>query len=218
MTYDSLAEIWLVRHGQSESNANLTTSAPHASRLTEKGWQEARILAGFIEKRPDLIVVSPYARSLESALPLREKYPDTPLEQWPIEEFTYLPPLSYRGTTATQRLPIINDYWQKNDPDLCHPGAESFTHFLLRVHAVIERLRGLTGLTVVISHGHTMRLLWLILATGLAASRARQMQTYNYLRQAVAIPNCAMLKLRFISEIETLMSGFIDVVGMQPER
>jgi broad specificity phosphatase PhoE len=90
MIPDGLPEIWLVRHGQSESNANLTTSTPEATKLTEKGWQEASFFAEFLAKRPDLIILSPYARSIESALPLRERYPDnTPLQQWPIEEFTY---------------------------------------------------------------------------------------------------------------------------------
>jgi broad specificity phosphatase PhoE len=216
MTLDSPSEIWLVRHGQSESNANFTTSAPHSSRLTERGWHEAHLFAQFLDRRPDLLIVSPYVRAIESARPLREKYPDTPMAQWPIEEFTYLPPLAYQGTTAVQRRPLIEAYWQKSDPDFRHPGAESFTNFLVRVNAALERMKKLRGFTVIISHGHVMRLLWQILAVGLAPSAERQMQAYNHLRQAVVIPNCAVLRLHCLSGTETVMSGFIDVIGMHP--
>lgn len=216
MILDSPSEIWLVRHGQSESNANLATSAPHASRLTERGWHEARLLAQSLDKRPDLIIVSPYVRSVESARPLLERYPDTPLEQWPIEEFTYLPPSAYNGTTAVQRRPLIEAYWQQNDPDLRYPGAECFSQFLARGSAALERMKRLQGFTIAISHGHVMRLLWQILSVGLAPSPEREMQVYNHLRQAVVIPNCAVLRLYPISDAEILMSGFMDVIGMHP--
>ena len=207
----------MVRHGQSESNANLTTSTPQSTRLTEEGWQQARILAQFLNPQPKLIIVSPYVRSIQSARPLREKYPHTPVEQWPTEEFTSLSPVTYRGTTAAQRRPQTNAYWQKNDPYLCHPEAESFVHFLARVNMIIARLKQLTGFTVVISHGHTIRLLWQILSTGLTTPET-QIQAYNHLRQGLAIPNCAILKLHFVSDTEVRMSNFIDVIRIQPQK
>jgi broad specificity phosphatase PhoE len=212
MSHDQHAEIWLIRHGQSESNANLKTRDPQSSSLTEQGRQEARSVSRCISQPPDLIIVSPYCRSILSALPLREKFPGAPVEQWPVQEFTYLPLELYQGSTAIERIPHIETYWQRNEPDLCHAGAESFAQFLARVKTIMERLQGLAGFTVLFGHGHTIRLLWQLLSCGMEATPARQMQMYNHLRQAVAIPNCAIMKLRFTPRTGLWMSGFLDAV------
>jgi broad specificity phosphatase PhoE len=211
MSHESRSEIWLVRHGQSESNANFPTVAPQSSGLTEEGLREASRLAATVNKRPDLIIVSPYDRSIQTARPLIEKYPNSPVTEWPVQEFTYLPPLAYQGTTAAERRPEVNRYWLGNDPHLRQPGAESFVNFTARITESLTRLRRLEGFTVLISHGHAIRLLWQLLASGPASTPEQQMRTYNLLRLAVIVPNCATLKLRFGCTGETWMSGFIEL-------
>ncbi|MCB2183006.1 MAG: histidine phosphatase family protein [Desulfobulbaceae bacterium] len=215
MIPDVRSEIWLVRHGQSESNANLATVSPHSTRLTETGWRQASRFARLIDVQPDLIIVSPYVRSVQSARPLCERYPQTPVEEWPVQEFTYLSPAAYQGTTAAQRRPQIDAYWRKSDPKFHHPGAESFSVFLSRVTEVIERLKQLKGFVMIISHGHTIRLLWQLLSSGVALSPEKQMQAYYHLRQSVVISNFAVLKLRFVSETDVWMTGFSDGLGMK---
>ena len=41
---------------------------------------------------PSLIVTSLFLRTQQTAAPTIERFPDVPVEVWPIEEFTYLQP------------------------------------------------------------------------------------------------------------------------------
>lgn len=63
------------------------------------------------------------------------------MEEWPIQEFTYLAPMRCAGTTAEQRRVWVEHYWTLADPDRCDgDGAESFNEFLARVDDTIGRL------------------------------------------------------------------------------
>jgi hypothetical protein len=39
-------------------------------------------------------VTSPHLRTQQTTAPTIERFPDVPVEVWPIEEFTYLQPLA----------------------------------------------------------------------------------------------------------------------------
>ncbi len=51
---------WLVRHGQSTSNAGLPATGHGEVPLTELGQQQAREVADLVQRQPDLLVVSPF--------------------------------------------------------------------------------------------------------------------------------------------------------------
>jgi len=46
-------------------------------------------------------------RSQQTAAPLIARYPDVPVEQWPIQEFTYLSPEHCHNTTFSERKPLV---------------------------------------------------------------------------------------------------------------
>jgi broad specificity phosphatase PhoE len=155
---------FLIRHGESESNAGLPTLSPASIRLTENGRRQAIALAQTLEREPGLIVVSPYLRTHETAAPLIAKYPKVPVEEWPIQEFTYLDTRRLAGTTEAERSAEVAGYWSRCDAFAgCGEGAESFAQFIERVDAMILRLRGLSvgGIVTVFTHGYVMH------ATGL---------------------------------------------------
>ena len=82
--------IWMIRHGQSQSNAGLATIGPHENALSELGDRQSRCIPSAVKQTPDLIVTSPYLRTQLTAQPLIEQFPHTPVEAWQVQEFTYL--------------------------------------------------------------------------------------------------------------------------------
>jgi broad specificity phosphatase PhoE len=130
-------EITFVRHAESEANAGAATSDPALIPLSALGRRQAEDLSMTWGEPPSLIVVSGYLRTRLTAEPTRRRFPDVPVEQWPVHEFTYLAPARCQSTTATQRRPWVDEYWDLADPAYRDgPGAESFAEFISRVESV----------------------------------------------------------------------------------
>ena len=145
-----------IRHGQSTGNAGIPCTDLATIELTEKGWSQARQVAADWIETPALIVTSPYLRTRQTAAPTIERFPDVPVETWPIEEFTYLQPSRWNGTLAADRAPHLVRYWGEADPGYCDgEGAESFAALLRRAEAALARLAALPSpsLAYVFSHG-----------------------------------------------------------------
>lgn len=146
----------LVRHGQSTGNIDMPTQDHASIPLTPLGKKQAQALSERIDRRPDLIVTSSFLRAQQTSEPLREKFPDVPVEVWPeASEFTYLAPERCRGTRRTERLPWVAKYWQDQRPDYCDgEGAESFSQLVARAKLVLQRVEERPEKTVVLfSHG-----------------------------------------------------------------
>jgi broad specificity phosphatase PhoE len=151
--------IWLVRHGQSASNAGLPAVGHDEVPLTALGQEQAREVARRVDRQPDRLIVSPFLRAQETAAPIRERWPRTPCEVWPIQELTYLSPARCKGTTADVRRPWIEAYWRGCDPDyLDGPDAESFRAFMARLGDFDSRLSALDGdFAIAVGHGQFFR-------------------------------------------------------------
>ncbi|MCL1962490.1 MAG: histidine phosphatase family protein, partial [Desulfovibrionaceae bacterium] len=89
-----------IRHGQSTGNAGVPCHDLASIELTDLGHEQARDIAGSWTEAPSLIVTSPYLRTRQTAAPTMERFPDVPVEVWPIEEFTYLQPSRWNGTRS----------------------------------------------------------------------------------------------------------------------
>lgn len=87
------------------------------------------------------------------------RFPDVPVETWPVQEFTYLSPSRCIDTTAEQRRPQVEAYWHRCDPDHDDgPGAESFSAMLGRVRDLQNRLVAHpAGRIAVFTHGQVMQ-------------------------------------------------------------
>ncbi len=155
---------WLIRHGESVANAGAVTTDPATIPLTEAGRDQARSIAKTITRRPDLIVISSYLRTQQTAGPSIGRFPDVPVETWPVQEFTYLSPGRCVGTTAAQRRPLVEAYWQRRDAGhVDGAGAESFTAMLRRVRVLRDQLATHpAGFIVVFTHGQIMQSLRLL--------------------------------------------------------
>ena len=186
--------LWLVRHGHSTVNAGAQSDmdAP----LTELGWQQARSLADAVGQQPDLVITSPLLRARQTAMPWLERWPATPQEIWPIQEFVYLSPARCVGSTAQSRRPWVAQYWESADPAYVDGAdAESFAAFIARVRAFELRLRQLApGLVLVFGHGQFLRAFQMLLTQGLDDS-AGSMRQFRAQEVAQPVGNTELLDL-----------------------
>ena len=145
-----------IRHGQSTVNASIPAHDLALLELTELGWRQSREVASGWTETPNLIVTSSYLRTQQTAAATIERFPEVPVEVWPIQEFTYLQPSRWNGTRSAERMPHIERYWGEADPEYCDgEGAESFSTLLERAKAALDRLAAMAedALIYVFSHG-----------------------------------------------------------------
>lgn len=112
-----------------------------------------------------MIIASPFERAIHTALPSSKRFPDAPVEIWPVEEFTYLSPSRFVGTTQADRKPVADAYWIKGDKEeIDGPGAESFVGLLRRAELALDRLaRSEAANILIFSHGQFIRAMaWFI--------------------------------------------------------
>lgn len=202
--------VWFIRHGQSESNADLRTSHPADSALTPIGHEESRLISNALSQPPDLFVLSPFLRARQTAVPTLDQYPHTPVETWPVQEYVYLSPAQYKDTTGTERWPLAVAYWERNDPRYkSSEDSESFAELIARTTAVQAQFQARQEeFIVVFSHGLFIRALLLTLLQGYADPTQEFMARYAYFIQAVQMPNGAILKVNFTADGRSTFSGF----------
>jgi broad specificity phosphatase PhoE len=158
--------ILLVRHGQSVANAGGIPPDHITNPLTELGHAQAKAFAEGFSCTPTLFLHSPFLRARQTAEPLLQQFPDVPVEEWPVHEFTYLEPTRHNGTSEEQQMPHIHKYWERPDPAYIDgPGAESFTQFLDRARESIQRFVRMApeGCVVTFTHGFMMQAIRLLL-------------------------------------------------------
>lgn len=187
---------WLVRHGQSMSNAGLPTDGHAGIPLTALGRQQARELAAKVMCKPNLIVMSPFLRAQETAAPILARWPGAATETWEIGELTYLSPARCCGTTAQMRKPMVDNYWRACNPDFCDgPDAESFRTFMDRLRIFHQRLLCLEGaFAIMVGHGQFFSAYRLGLSMGLEAS-PEWMRHYREQETRSPLENCEIIAL-----------------------
>jgi 2,3-bisphosphoglycerate-dependent phosphoglycerate mutase len=131
----------IIRHGESLANKGERTERHDTIPLTEDGKRQAEDLAKTIAAKPDLIIVSPFTRTHETALPLMLAYPDVPVETWDVHEFTYLDTKKYNGTTREERQAGILSYWERKDIHYRDAEeVESYAGFIRRLDAFLDKI------------------------------------------------------------------------------
>lgn len=149
-----------IRHGESTGNIGVPSFDLSKVELTALGHDQAARTGAAWDQAPKLIAMSPYLRTQLTAQPTIDRFPHVSVEVLPMEEFTYLEPSRWNGTSRTERLPYIERYWQTADPTYRDgPGAESFDTLLGRVDRTLARLQELPPYTLVyaFSHGQFMQ-------------------------------------------------------------
>jgi broad specificity phosphatase PhoE len=196
MAPKNTTSVWFIRHGESTSNAGAVSSDRSAPVLTEKGLVQAKNVSLKILLRPELIVVTPYIRTHQTAQPLRERYPDAPCETWDLHEFSPLSDNNYINRTQVQQHSTMQAFWERNDPEYVDgAGAESFSAMTQRINEGLTRLRKRTEkFIVVFAHGDILQTLRLLLGKPEASLRAI-MKSMPYYMEHSPIDNGAIIRV-----------------------
>ena len=190
-----------IRHGQSTGNAGIPCDDLALLELTQKGWLQAEEVATNWSQEPSLIVTSPYLRTGQTSLPTLRRFPNAPVEVWPIQEFTYLQPSRWNGTLSVDRIPFIERYWAAAAPEFCDgEGAESFNSLLSRGRAALTRLEGLpaNALVYLFSHGQFIQATRSLVSKPTQTGRERMLEFWK--PGVAAIRNAELLALECFGE------------------
>jgi broad specificity phosphatase PhoE len=148
---DATAQIWLIRHGQTEWSRDGRHTGRTDIALTERGEDEARALAPLVRGLdPVLVLSSPRARALRTAelAGLRVDAVDDDLAEWDYGE--------YEGLTSLQIHEHVPGW-----TIFTHgaPGGEQAGDVRARADRVLARAAEAVprGTVVLLSHGHIGR-------------------------------------------------------------
>jgi 2,3-bisphosphoglycerate-dependent phosphoglycerate mutase len=205
----AVIRMFLVRHGESESNAGRSSADPASIPLTEAGHRQADEVARAIAEVPALIVTSPFLRARQTAQPAVSRFPGARCQEWPVQEFTYLGDLHGRATSAAERAPHAQAYWDRADPLGASPGAESFAGLLSRTTDFLGRLSAQeNGPVVVFTHGLFMRAVAWALLSGVTTPDQEQMRGFRRFADRYRVPNAGVMELRRTgSGVPALLGG-----------
>lgn len=145
------AEVWLVRHGETEWSRDHKHTSITDLPLTEVGERMARDLPGRLSNVEfDLVLTSPRQRARRTAeiAGFADAEVDDDLVEWSYGD--------YEGITTAEIRTSVPDWTVWSHPT---PGGESGTEVGRRLDRVIERCRSAGGRTLIFGHGHALRVL-----------------------------------------------------------
>ncbi len=190
-------KICFIRHAESESNAGGRSSDPAMIPLSKQGIAQSEALALNLSGKPSLVVTSRYVRTKQTASPVLKRFNEIPHEEWDTHEFTYLSPAKCKNTTSSDRLPMVQAYWDRCDPFYCDgEWAESFADLIKRAHQAIDKLKRLEARHVVVfSHEQFIKaVLWLI-AGDRTPLDPEKMKSFRQVLLTDRIPNCGKVEI-----------------------
>jgi len=159
------SQIALVRHGQTEWSLNGRHTGRTDIPLTEQGREEARAAAPLVQALEiDHVLTSPFQRARDTCELLQLGQPatiDPDLMEWDYG--------IYEGITTIEIRETVPNWTVWSHP--C-PNGETADDVATRVDRVIASVRAEEGTTLVVAHGHVLRVLaarWL----GLHANAGR---------------------------------------------
>jgi broad specificity phosphatase PhoE len=189
---------------------------PHLTELTADGEAQARLTAAALPE-PKLIALSPYHRARATAQPFIARWPAVSCVEWPVQEFTFLDPSAWDDTTAIERRPAGEAYWQRADPHYAESeGAESFALLLARADRVRRDALALDdGPIVVFTHGLFSKVfIWRCLDPDAAPTAEGMARARDFARR-FAFPNCGIVRGRLDRDGATF--GPADTSHLSPE-
>lgn len=146
-----MTELWLVRHGETEWTVSRRHTGKTDIPLTERGEQDAHVLAGALAEHPFAAVfTSPLQRARRTAA--LAGFADAQVDG-DLAELDYG---EYEGRTSADIRKERPDWLLWRDGS---PGGESMEDAGRRADGVIERISAVDGDVLLFGHGHFSRVL-----------------------------------------------------------
>ena len=208
MQRSNLREAWFIRHAESVANAGGRTLVAATYPLSARGFRQAGQLAPTLPPSVDLVVVSPYTRSQQTAEPFLERGKVAAVEEWPVQEVQYLDPALCVNTTQEERRGMSLAYWETCDAEFAAPGAESFATFISRAEATLHRLlHRPEQRTFIFCHGQFISAVaWLILTRPACLDTSAMRRFYQFIH-SYSVPNCSVLPVYIHDNASFSMGG-----------
>jgi alpha-ribazole phosphatase len=136
-------QLLLIRHAQSDANARRMIHGWSDDSLTEDGLAQAKRLADFLARRPDITAIycSPLKRALETIEPTAIRLGIKPLIEPDLREINYG---RVEGLTVPEFRSRYPDLWIEQEKqktgNFTWPGGESRQEFWKRSIATIEKI------------------------------------------------------------------------------
>ncbi len=209
-----MKKIYIVRHGQSHSNAGGHVMLNAEIPLTELGHNQAKEVADWLMETIkndgetiSSISVSKYLRTHLTAEPLVALTGLKPRVIDGLQEFNYLAFENIEHMKVAEILEMASRYWEEQSPEYINGieyckaddensnNPESFQQFEQRTSKVLEELHSLAdGTHVVYSHGLWISMLiWKILAQPVDSNQA--MQNFRHFEMSIRARNCEVFLL-----------------------
>ncbi|HLK95650.1 MAG TPA: histidine phosphatase family protein [Nocardioidaceae bacterium] len=150
-TEETAAEVWLVRHGETEWSRDGRHTGITDLPLTPRGEEQAGLLRDRLAGASvDRVVSSPLQRAQRTAelAGLHVDEIDADLHEWRYGD--------YEGVTTPQIRETVPGWTVWTHPS---PGGESGAEVAARCDRVIARCRERGGRTLLVAHGHLLRVL-----------------------------------------------------------
>ena len=145
------AELWLVRHGETEWSRDGRHTSTTDLDLTENGVEVARALCERLAGESfDLVLSSPRHRALRTAVlaGVDDVHIDADLVEWDYGD--------YEGVTTSEIRETVPGWTVWTHPT---PGGETAEQVTERLDRVVARVREHGGRVLVFGHGHALRAL-----------------------------------------------------------
>ncbi len=161
-------KIYLIRHGQSEGNLDhLVLKDTNIFKLTQEGRKQAESLVEILEE-PKRIIVSKFIRTIETAQPIINKFPDSEIHLW--ADVHELHTVSLETTKKLETLEAYEQHtkvkYEELDVELRDPhadGHENFKEFVERVNYVILKMQKIPdGINYVFTHAYFIKMFFLL--------------------------------------------------------
>ncbi|MGH1350598.1 MAG: histidine phosphatase family protein [Methyloligellaceae bacterium] len=185
-------KIWFIRHAESFTNSGQSWTQPDTNPLTETGHRQAEMVCNSLTEKPELIITSPYVRTVETARPALKRWPEVEHIEWPIHEFASFCHVKHGKITGDLWRDHAIELWERGDPDYKDGDeAESFNELMDRIDNTVERILALKSKkTLIFSHGFFLGILFYRLEN--RKPKAYSMNEVWEYRQKLHIPNTSI--------------------------
>ncbi|MGB4812201.1 MAG: histidine phosphatase family protein [Methylophilaceae bacterium] len=187
--------IYFIRHGESTANAGGKTVEHQAIPLSEKGLQQAQLIAETLNIKPSIVLVSELVRTKHTAQPFCEKHQIVAQVEPLLNEFSIISYELIAGMSGKERRPLADAFWLDADVNKrMGKDADTFLEFDARVSGLISRLDNLPHNTVIFGHGIWFGLfLWKLL--GFDTTSSSSMRQFRTFQSGLPLQNCITYKL-----------------------
>ena len=181
MLHEQATQVFLIRHGETDWNADARIQGHTDIALNARGHAQARALARALHGQDiDAIYASDLTRARETAAPLATQVGLAPRLHAGLRERAFG---QFEGSSFAQLQlthPQACERWRRRDPDFAAPGGERLDDFSARVtRTVLGIAAGHPGqVLVVVTHGGALDCLYRH-ATGQALDAARTWELRN---------------------------------------